>query len=480
MAKLKTLRLLTVKKDSEFWTSIEKHGTASGLHCRLVFSFLTFRKLRNRGAGLREIARETTLHPKTVKNALASLKEIVEKHGSKWHAVEPPNDWFITAKKSDDWAQRLAYMKLLTPTANAKIAVEEKERRFGLNHAAVYSVLRSKAEQGLVKFTSAQAISALLNGVHRKTISSVLADIEAIGLIYSEAKGRRINVTLNEMTAEHQMLFRHREEEEVEPNVTPTPKKLGYEFKNDGFDDWRKLCERRMSQKYAEESIRMASAMNWDRQFFVGELEAAAAEHNENMKIKKCLKPNFGKFFCTKIGWYFTEHEQSRLEAEAQARFEAYVESDEYQRKQEEKKRTIAADPTHRDHVITETSILDRVDLGGSGLQQYRESARLLAKIESCCRDHLGRKVDATQLGRLTIEATKIVIGEALKTLNSFYNQPQRASRNEFEKAIDRVILSRISEMVPIFSTRATEDQAGDGLVPMTVGSCSNCMEVAS
>ena len=464
MKKLKVIRLLTVKKDSSFWASIEANGTASGLHCRLVFSLLTFRKVINRGAGLRDISRETTLHPKTVKNALASLKQIVKQRGSKWHAVEPPDDWFITAKKSDDWSQRLAYMKLLIPMTNAKITVNGKERRFGLNHAAVYSVLRSKADEGLVRSTSAEAISALLNGVHRKTIASVLADLETIGLISSECKGRRINVTLHEMTDDHRALFRHREDEEsVEPSVTPTPKKQGYEYKDDGFDDWRKLCEHRMSQKYAEEAIRMAKAMKWDKTTFEEELKTAVAKNNDNIKSERCRKPNFGKFFCQRLEWFFTEHEQSRKEAEAQARFEAYVASDEYQQKREEKQRGIAADPTHRDHRITPQSILDRVDLGGSALKQYQEASRLLARVERSCRDHLLHRVDALQLAERTAMFSKLVVGNALAMLNSSYLQPEKASLNRLEKSIDRVISSGKSGMKPIFSADHELDTATDG-----------------
>ncbi len=99
----------------------EQSSTAHLLNERLVYSLLAYRSRKSLGASLREIARETGLHPRTVKAAVENLCDLTHEHDGLWYANQPPDGWFrtIPTEKPKHWAENYAYTWLLLPHKGA-------------------------------------------------------------------------------------------------------------------------------------------------------------------------------------------------------------------------------------------------------------------------------------------------------------------------------------------------------------------------
>ena len=131
----------------------QKNGDAGEthlLHERLVFSYLAYKARHQLAVSARQISDQTRLHHQSVTNSLKSLDGFVTNVGNKWLAQEPPEDWFALRtcdNEPDHWADKFAYTMLLRPKLRTNIVYPQTTRRFGLNHAAIYSYLVNRGKR---------------------------------------------------------------------------------------------------------------------------------------------------------------------------------------------------------------------------------------------------------------------------------------------------------------------------------------------
>ena len=202
-AKVNHLPLLTPAKGGSFARGLAATRTENGHHPtkhllqdRIVYSVLAFRARKRQGASIREISRTTGLHHKTVSMTLDNLADLVHEHEGKWFANEPPEGWFRTVPDHtvSHWSERYAYMWLYLPRSGAKFMVTGQQRRFSLNHCAVYSCLLSLADKrGIVRRYSVAGLSKLLDGMNPKTVKSAISDLAELELIQIPGKFVRID-----------------------------------------------------------------------------------------------------------------------------------------------------------------------------------------------------------------------------------------------------------------------------------------------
>ncbi|MEM6692586.1 MAG: hypothetical protein AAF664_24365, partial [Planctomycetota bacterium] len=263
----KHFKLLTPAKGGSFAASIAQGRAANGnntsghiLNERLVMSYLSFRSRFGKELTVRQISQGTRLHHKTVRKSLHCLGEVARATNGKWHVVEPPSDWFANRKGSDaeHWYDRLAYVMYYVHRCGAVIKYKETTRRFGINHAAVFSQILNRAKQsdGLIRNFTCAGYNKML-GVDPKTVKAVIDDLHYAGFISLSDLGRSFEIRLQPLGDAQLSYFERRPEGK---SVTPTEKKPRvepevYQRRNDGFDACRDLCRPLMDVKYAEEAI---------------------------------------------------------------------------------------------------------------------------------------------------------------------------------------------------------------------------------
>ena len=433
-----------------------QHPTKHLLHERLVFSLLAYRARKGLGASIREVARETGLHPQTAKATLSNLSDLAHEHDGRWFANEPPEGWFRPANnQANHWSERYAYMWLLLPRKGVTFQVGDRSRRFTLNHAAVFSLLVSLAgENGVVRNVTVLGLAKMLNGMNRKTVSSMLDDLVHLDLIKRRDLGSPLALRLLPFEDEHYNLFAPPSQRPVPPEeitVTPTrPTTNKYEFKDDGLDEYRRFCEGLMPQSYAERAIRAARVLGWDVIDFQLKLEDAKHESERNVRAGKCPVENFGKYFSVPLEERVASiREQERREEAEQRRLE-YLNSPEGQKAMAEQREAAAADPLHNLHSVDEKSVTDRVRFIANPATNYQEAERLLKKVGQHCRKfisgkRLGVQEEMDELGNLRAKIMK----KALAAVNSRYQQEVRATPAELMTAIDEA-LSETEPTMPL------------------------------
>lgn len=437
-----------------------QHNLKHLIHERLVFSFLAFRSRKGKAVSLREICRETGLHPTTAKTAVRNLAALVHKRGGKWLATEPPQELFRHRTPTgpvEHWADKLAYTTLYLPRKGAKILCQGKSRRFGLNHSAVFSFIISRARQrGNVIRHFTYAGQAAMLGLDVKTVKSAVDDLVNVGLIHREDLGRSSDITLLPLTREHLMLLQPTSKrKEIRPSKTPVPPTpVAYILKGDPFDEYRLLCERRMIQQHAEEAILKARRMGIGFDGFEDRLERAWKCHEDNVAAGKVTKGNFGKYFSVWLGSELEKLKKQEKQEEDAERLRELRKTPEGQAAEAERQKAIAADPTHYLHSVSRESITDRVRFSDNALTNLREMDMIRSQLHRSITNflapkHLPTQQEVDESGNMH----QRLLARALKKLNHYYLTPIRATGDEFRAAIDEAIRVTYPTMTPIWAT---------------------------
>lgn len=465
-------RLLTTGKDfAPGIAAVRKNNGQNLSHLlneRIVFSLLAYRARRKLGASVREIARETGLHPRTVKTTLVNVSDLAYEHDGRWYANEPPDGWFQGAavQRVEHWSDRYAYVWLFLPRKGATFEVGPRSRRFSLNHAVVWSFLFSLAgDTRVIGNFSVSGLSKMLHGMNRKTLVAILDELSHLGMIERRDLGRRSEIRLLDLTEDHLALFAPRPEprphEQEGHTPAPRPTSYNYDFKQDGSDELRELCQKLMPQSYAERAIRATRKLGWDYTDFHINLENSKATSEENVRLGKCPVENFGKFFVTPLEERVHAIEKRERQEEAEARWEEYRNSPAGRKAQDEQNRVIAASPRHRLHCITRESLTDRVRFSDTPIQNILQADQLLKTVSRHCDRFLeGRIKDFQQQvyarQGLLEEVTKL----ALDKINHYYQRPVLATPEELKVAIDEAIGETVPRMPALFGMSKSHPEA--------------------
>ena len=464
--KIDHIPLLTVAKGGAFESGIvaarAEHGHCHTKHLlqeRVIYSLLAYRSRKGLGASVREICRTTGLHHKTVRITLNNLSDFIHEHGGKWFANQPPQDWFRTVPDHTvtHWSEQYAYVWLLLPRHGAKFQVGQRDRRFSLSHAVVYSYLRSLAdEHGIVRGFTVAGLSKLLNDINPKTIKSILGDLASLELLVQKQK----SVKLLPFKERHLSLFappkKLAADIKEEPKSALRPKSNEYEMKNDGFDEHRRLCQTFMAQSYSERVIRAVRFLGWSLTDFHLHLEDRKKDSEDNVKSGKCRVENFGKFYTKPLEERVAAIEKDRRLAEAEQRRIDFLSSPEGKEAEAERKAAICADPLHPLHTVDHESILSRVRFAPEPSKNWREAERLKSKVHSHCRSYVGALGLGTQQSvDKTGDLVCMIQKNALAKLNGYYQQEELAVPEQFQEAIDEAIRKVEPRMPLLFAEEA-------------------------
>lgn len=439
-------------------TENDHHPTKHILHERIVFSFLAFRARIGLGSSAREISRETGMHPQTVRSTLSNLSDLAHEHDGRWFANEPPDGWFTAAasRKVDHWSQRFAYSWLLFPRKGAKFLVGDRSRRFSLNHAVVYSLLVSFSnENDIIHNLTILSLSTMLH-MHRKTVASVLDDLGRLGLVERLDFGARLAIKLLPMKEEHLELFSppsRNPEVEHAPSVSPArPVSNKYQYKDDGLDAYRRLCEGLLPQSYAERAIRAARVLGWDTSTFHLKLEDSKHESEENVRSGKCAVENFGKYFILPLEERVAAIKEAERRAEAEQRREDFLASPEGRKAVADQREAAAADPLHNLHSVDAKSVTDRVRFSENPMRNYQEAELCCGRVRKHCRAFIQTK---GWLHQKTLDESgdlsHRIMRRGLSKINQYYQQPVLATPEVFTAAIDSAILQMEPSMPLLF-----------------------------
>jgi hypothetical protein len=439
------LKLLTIPKNSKFYDRLEKERGNSLFHERLVFSHLGYCDRVGRAVSKSRIADETGLSPRTVDKSLSSLGSTIISDQNRWSPLTPDSDWFGLLPKpdGDHWLDKFRYIKFYLPRKGAKIQYEKTAKRFGLSHSAVYSQLISLAGRSSSVFTTETGLSTLLNGINRKTIGTVLNDLDHAGLVEREKIGNRLRVQLLPLTDDHLLLFRPVPKGEKiavkEPKPPADPNK--YKMKGDVYDEWRELCKGLMTQSYAEKAIEISVELMESYDCFHEFLLQIKERHESNRKKGKVTKGNLGKFFVVcyeaKLKKLHEDEEKERKKLE----LHAYLDSDEYRKKVEAKEKAAAADPLHENHIFQIESITSRVCFNPDNFFKNQQEAEcLINQLNQFIKNDGKDELDSTRFNLHAFELTKMYLCHALARVNKHYSSDEKATPQEFIFEINRVL----------------------------------------
>jgi DNA-binding transcriptional ArsR family regulator len=440
------LKLLRIPEKSKFLDRIEKEQRSSLFNERLVFSQLGYCDRIGRSASKRQIAEETGLSPRTVEKSLSALGSmVIINKQRKWSPVTPDTDWFglLPDPDGDHWYDKYQYVKLYLPRKGGKIQYEKTTKRFGLSHSAVYSQLISLAGRSSSVFTTETGLSKLLNGINRKTIATVLNDIDHIGLISREKVGNHLRVQLLPLTDDHLLLFRQIPKGEKIAVKAPKPPAdpNHYEFKGDNYDDWRILCKGLMAQSYAEKAIKISVELMESYDCFHEFLLNTKKWHEENRKKGKVTKGNFGRFFVVLYEAKKNKRREDEAEEKRIQELYDYWDSDKYQAKVEAEQEAAAADPLHKYHNLNAESITSRVCFNPDNFFKNQQEAEcLINKLNQFIKNDGKDELDSTRFNLHSFELTKMYLCHALARVNKYYNSDEKATPQEFILEINRVL----------------------------------------
>jgi hypothetical protein len=460
LKKIERFKLLTPKKGGRFNADMlearQKNGDAGEthlLHERLVFSYLAYKARHQLAVSARQISDQTRLHHQSVTNSLKSLQGFVTNVGNKWLAKEPPKDWFTLRtcdNEPDYWADRFAYMMFYLPKSGAQIKYHNTTRRFGLNHAAIYSFLVNIGRKagGVINSFTVSGQAKLL-GISRPTVKSVIDDLLYLGFIGVADLGHSLEITLKPL---NENLLGFFEPKPVAKEVTPVEKKPReserYELRGDEFDDWRKSCKFLMPQASCEEGISIAKQLGDCLLGFRDQIRMAKEQHNANMLKGKVGRGNFGKYFVTRMRTRLEEKQRQEREFEAQVNRQAYLNSNQHREFIRKRDMDAAADPLHDFHNLTDASILDRVRLADSPVLNLREADKIRDQLHKHCREFLNRNGGWVEPSSVTSLSHKVLV-HALSGLNGYYKSESLANPNQLQEQIDGALVS--FGMEPIF-----------------------------
>ncbi len=457
--RIERFKLLTPKKGGSFIADMlaarkkSDAGETHLLHERLVFSYLAYKARHQLAVSARQISDDTRLHHNSVTKSLKNLDEFVTNVGNKWLAQEPPDGWFALRKcdnEPDHWADKFAYTMLLVPKLGANIVYPKTKRRFGINHAAIYSYLvnRGRVVGGVINSFTESGQAKML-GISRPTVKSVIDDLLYLGFIGVVDLGHAFEITLKPL---NENLLGFFDPKPVAKEVVPVEKKPReserYELLGDGCDDWRRACKSLMPQSSCEEAIVIAKQLGDCILGFRDQIRMAKEQHEANMLKGKVGRGNFGKYFVTRMKTRLEEKQRQEREFESQVNRQAYLNSDQYRELIRKRDMDAAADPLHYFHILTTESILDRVRLAESPFASLKEADQVRGRVYERCREHLncnGGWVEPTDVRSLTDK----VLAQALSALNGYYKAEKLATANQLQEQIDTVLVN--AHMAPVF-----------------------------
>ena len=429
---------------------------ASILNARLVYSWLAYRDRLGLGASLRSVRREVGLHPGTSRQSLTDLGQLVERRGNDWYALEPAADLFYPrkAKSFQHWSDGLAYSVLFLPKKGAVITYPEKEVRFGLHHALIWShIVRSLKKNPVVKRFTVGGVSALYS-ISENTVRSVLADLVWLKLITRIDKGSHSEIRPHEPKGDLLNLFRKKTQQPTGTVVEPVERKpRAYQHRNDGWDTCRQLCHGLMIQVVADELITMAKMLAETPEEFRAEFARLRKAYDANKKAD-------GKF-----GAYVRTAYQNRLSERAalqrrhaeEERIATLMANTDFIALREERQRAAANDPLHEYFSYSETAVFDRVDLGRN---PYVGLDRVVGPLHRHIRGHVDshHRDLPLQAGIDKVMSDKQkVMRMALAAVNHHYGKSSRATTEEFRVAIDDALVTL--GMGKCFGPKATSGQ---------------------
>ena len=464
--KFSYLKLLTATPSFSQWITTSG-SRSSPLRARLVYSWLVHRSRFGLGASVREISEHTGLHFNTVAETLGALAGLVERQGNNWVALEPPAGLFVqfTPSNPQHWSEHFTYLMFFLPMRGAKVEYPETSRRFGLNHALIWSFLFRQAKDGVVRrFTLAGAAS--LFGLDEKTVKAVLDDLLWLQMIEREDLGRSSDITLLPLADNHVALFQPKPETErikVEPTEKkPRPAAAPYKYRGDQWDACRRFCDGLMSRKKAEEAICKAQQLSDTPDDFETRFRRVKERHDENILAGKVAKGNFGKYLNACFDRRLTKLNEQSKEAERLKRLEAYYSSPEYEKQRAEEEKQAEADPLHRLFTPSPEAVLARVQFDPEPLKNIRawnRCSNALSKNIMVFVSELG--LDIQKQMDLHGNFRHNILKHALSALNGYYQQPILASSENFVTQINAAIAKvapgiQLLETVPSVVDNAT------------------------
>ncbi len=462
--KINRFKVLIPTRGFADWINQSGSEPATLLHARLVYSWLAFRSRIPAGASSRAITEELGLHPTTVARAVDSLAGIIKRVGCEWVALEPPQGLFITRATEEfckHWSDGMAYLTLLLPRRGAVIKYQSTTRRFGLNHALLFSYLLSRSKQkesvGVVRgFTMAGA--GKLFDIDPKTVSSITDDLIYLGLIKRVDLGRCSDITPTTNLTDEQMTMFQPKVEPVRKAVEPKEKQprsatAPYVYLGDNWDTCRHLCEVHMPQKRAEDAIAKAKRLSMTPEDMEAEFHTLLGFHEKNISEGKVGKGDFGKYLATCLDRRVSMLEEQERKEQEKERLEAYYRSPEFKQRQKEEEKSAATNPLHPKFIVSEEAIHDRVQLDESPVLAYRKLDTIKDRLHRHVREfvkakNLTSQDEVDKIGNLKGR----VLRHTLAALNGYYKQAVLATQGQFEQAIDEAIAKVEPTMSPLFA----------------------------
>ncbi len=439
------LKLLTATPSFAQWIATSG-SRSSPLQARLVYSWLAYRSRFGLGASARDIRRHTGLHLDTVSETLSALSGLIERQGNNWVALEPPAGLFVqfTPSNPQHWSEHFTYLMLFLPAKRAKIEYPETSRRFGRNHALIWSFLFRQAKDGVVRrFTVAGAAS--LFGLDEKTIKAVLDDLLWLRMIDREDLGRSSDITMLPLTDDHLALFQPKPETESK-RVEPAEKKprdvaAPYKYCGDNWDTCRRFCDGLMPQQQAEEAIRKAQQLGDTPDDFETLFRRAKEWHDKNILSGKVAKGNFGKYLNACLNSRLKKFDEQNKEAATLQRLQAYYSSPEYQQKRADDEKAAEADPLHRYFTPSSEAVLARVRFDSDPLKNIngwdKLSTVLHRNVSAFVRE---KNLEIQKQMDLQGDIKHNILKQALLALNGYFRQATLASSENFVTQINAAI----------------------------------------
>ncbi|WP_442508326.1 hypothetical protein SH528x_007295 [Novipirellula sp. SH528] len=396
-------------------------------------------------------------------SSLAGLSASVNKVGKKWIANRPPQSWFATRSQDvtpDQWADDYAYVTFLVPKRGATIRYPETSRRFGVNHAAVYSFLvnRGKTPGGVVRRFTVSGQAKMLR-ISRPTVKSVIDDLLFAGFIGVADLGSSFDITLKPLSDD---LISYFEQKPVAQEVHPTEKKPRdaerYELQGDGFDDWRKSCKWLMPQSSCEEAITTAKLLGDCLLGFRDQIRMAKEQHEKNKLKGNVGRGNFGKYFVTRMKTRLEEKQRQEREFQAEQKRQEYFSSEDFRKKQADQEAIAAADPIHQDHEISKNSIADRVRMAPGAFNEVKAHDLVFKILRHCSNQFLSSDLPLDVQRERGDQLYRGVMRTALSGLNEFYLQEDRATPEMLKSQVDAAFVEK--GVQPLFAKSASKEVA--------------------
>jgi len=205
-----------------------------------------------------------------------------------------------------------------------------------------------------------------------------------------------------------------------------------------------------MLQACAEEVFEIAKNLGESAEDFQGEFDRVKAIYTRSVAD--------GRSSGGKLGPYLRTCYLNRADAvEAQRRErerEEYLDSPEFQAKLAAEQKAAQANPLADYFTVDEQAILRRVDLGDTKRTPYSVAGGIQSQIHRHINDHVRRmRLPMQEESDRQCDLRHAVLKRALAAVNEYLDQPVRATREQFERAVDAAIAGVDPTMRPLFRT---------------------------